>query len=293
MNLINIEIHDDVGNVTQEQLQILRKEIPPKIIVTSPRNQEKITTETIVVEGMASDDDGIKSVTINDEPVEVDASGKFRYQLTGLPYGQNNLVVMATDSRNNTSELSISITKLDTVPPVITILDPRNGIKIKENFIPVKVRIRDGDRLANVEINGEKKGGTEIPGTERIFTYIAKDLEDGENRILIVAEDLSGNQSRETIQVYKVPPPKITVLGASQGLQTTNEIFTITGQVQTLAEIASLVIAGEEASFDPQNNNQFSYQVQHLEIGENLLSIQARDSLGSQKTGSNKDYPLR
>lgn len=282
VNFIDIEAHDDVGNVAQERLEIFREEIPPRMTVISPRNQEQIAAEIVIVEGVASDADGIKSVTVNDVPVEVDAAGKFHSQLKGLPYGHNECVVTAIDSRDNTSILSLSIIKVDAVQPAITVLAPQQGVKIKENFIPIQVRIRDDDQIANIEINREKKGGTDTPGAERIFTYIVKDLQDGENRIPILAEDRSGNLAREIIHVYKVPPPKITVLGVSQGLYTTNDTFTITGQIQTLADIASLVIAGEEASFDRLNNNQFFYQVQDLQIGENPLSIQVRDSLDNE-----------
>ncbi len=75
----------------------------PLIVVTSPDRGTKSSAETVVVEGIATDEEsGIRSLSISGIEVPVDAQGAFRAELA-LASGLNLLHVVATDGSGNQS----------------------------------------------------------------------------------------------------------------------------------------------------------------------------------------------
>ena len=81
----------------------------PLLVVTSPDRGARSDAETVVVEGIASDEEsGIASVTISGVDVAVDAGGSFQAELA-LESGLNLLQVIATDHGGNQSRTTRAV----------------------------------------------------------------------------------------------------------------------------------------------------------------------------------------
>jgi len=81
--------------------------LPPVIIITSHETSRGIIpvpmATSVLVEGIARDDSGIREVLINNVRAQVDANGKFAANITLQP-GRNNIMVLARDTQGNTSQ---------------------------------------------------------------------------------------------------------------------------------------------------------------------------------------------
>ncbi len=81
-----------------------RDTIAPQVIVTSPERGTTSSAETVIVEGLASDDDsGIATVTISGVPATVHADGTFSAEIA-LADGLNLLKIVATDRSGNEAQ---------------------------------------------------------------------------------------------------------------------------------------------------------------------------------------------
>ena len=283
-NVLRVEVKDDIGNLSTEHIPVVRQELPPGIHVTTPRHREMIAQDSVLVEGIVSDPDGIAVLTVNGEPVKLNGSGKFSHRVTNLPYGPSTIEVMATDTRGKSSSASVDITRVDQDPPTITIIKPENAsMKTKETFVEIRLEISDRDRIAQIQINGKEKGGTSLPGGKKSITDVLEDLKDGENLIEVIARDVSKNVAREVITVHKIPSPVIVVSGATlTGLRTDDETMLVTGSIRTDDEVASVNVNGVTVDVNKEKNNSFSYQAKQLKVGPNPLEIVAIDMLGGQ-----------
>ena len=91
--------------------QVIYKKEKPKLEIISPKDQEKINQEEIVIIGKTDKEVMVK---INDLPVVVSATGQFSYSLK-LQSGENKIIVTATDIAGNqeTKELTVIYQKED------------------------------------------------------------------------------------------------------------------------------------------------------------------------------------
>lgn len=205
-NDIVIEARDGFGNQSKQVIMVCREEIPPTIVIHVPQQNGTIAQDVVVVEGMVTDADGIENVLINEVRIQVERSGKFRYALPNLPQGSHDILAAATDIRGNTAQASVHITKIDNTAPDIAILRPENDAKITGNMVVIEVSVRDSDRIEQIYINGNPKGGTDVPGEERLLTHLVEDLQAGENHIEIIAVDVNGNAERQTVKILCLDP---------------------------------------------------------------------------------------
>ncbi len=126
-NTITVVATDTSGNTSSDTRTIYRDDGPPTLIWT-PVDGATTTDTAITVSGMANDETGIESVTVNGQSVTLQPTGngnKMSFN-TGISLGMgvNFIVVVATDSSNRTTAQTHRVTvreiPADTTPPVIT-----------------------------------------------------------------------------------------------------------------------------------------------------------------------------
>ncbi len=99
----------------------------PKIMITSPLNESEVSGRSIVIQGTASDADGVRRVEVNGHPVQ--SSDGFANWSVNLPMhsGPNRFVVSTTDALNfsdmKAATLSIYNTVVYLSNPVDMVID--------------------------------------------------------------------------------------------------------------------------------------------------------------------------
>lgn len=171
-------------------------------VITSPA-EDLITNETdITVEGTASPTTTIQLMNNGEEAgsVEVGDDGQFAFP-TELSEGDNEFKAVTLMDGTEIGESEAVTVTLDTEAPEITIDSPQDGDKTNRETVTVEGTVADAN-LDVVEVNGQKAAVTDGSYSKRIL------LDNGANEIEVVANDLAGNTSTEsvTIQVkYNAP----------------------------------------------------------------------------------------
>ena len=147
-------------------------------------NQKKI-----LVKGEVLDSSGIALLSINDEIVEV-KNISFEKEIT-LEEGENKIEIIALDKAGNKAEMKILIV-CDTLPPEIVCSIPE---KVYTDLLSVKGSVTDKNAIKNFTINKEN-----VSLKENTFQYSLQ-LSEGNNTIVIEAEDIAGNRTTKTFNV--------------------------------------------------------------------------------------------
>ena len=240
-NLIRVIATDTSGNVDTSQFTIIwesEKPLPspvsdpssPTIIILSPT--ERVlppTVKDILVTGIVTDNDGIYEIQVNGMDATVVENGGFRATVL-LGYGDNEIVVTATDTKLNKSIRRIKITRSlgnpprDTTGPEVRILDPpvhvQRGAKVKPHVVTDTIRVTgtatDPSGIYKVTVNE-----TEVPVSEDRFIATVR-LVQGDNRILVKAIDTWHNITMEEFTIvreealYKKPGTDYALLFATE-----------------------------------------------------------------------------
>jgi len=132
----------------------VRKGVPisgkPRIVVAHPPAYYLTNAQTVTVSGIAADDTGISSMTVNGNPVAFAATGNpenevsFSYELP-VGDGNNTIVTTAVDLDGNESFDARPI-YVDRWAPTLTIVSPLDGQVFVDPQASVPVNVEAGDR---------------------------------------------------------------------------------------------------------------------------------------------------
>ena len=139
------------------------------------------------------------TVMVNLVPISVNPDGTFSYAYT-LGEGLNTIEIDATDAVGNTNQTLMNV-ELDTTPPSLTIVGPADGSNVSEPSATVHGTT---DAEATVWVNGVLASN----GTADWAATVV--LAEGQNTIVVMAEDELGNGVMQTLTVRYVPPVYVT-----------------------------------------------------------------------------------
>ncbi|WP_347175043.1 caspase family protein [Polaribacter uvawellassae] len=114
------EISVDYLNVTYPSSSF---NTPPEVVIIEPvvqRGFKIVKTKTILVRGKATDKDGIFEITVNGVEASVSENGTFTANVP-LKYGENDLIVKATDMKKASSTKTFTIKRKS--PDVVDVKD--------------------------------------------------------------------------------------------------------------------------------------------------------------------------
>ena len=197
-NTIYARATDTAGQTTETSVTVTYNpstsptDAPPVIAITYPIDGQNFTTDTITVNGTASDDVGVSKVE-----VKVGAAGSWQIA-TGtdswnssvtLVSGSNTIYARATDTSGNSTETSVTVNYNPQIPPPGT--PPSTAVKVtfkvfdNETGLPIAG--------AKVSMNGSKIK-TDDNGTA-IFTNIIP----GDYKYKVRAEDYEKNKDNISV----------------------------------------------------------------------------------------------
>ena len=170
---------------------------PPIVVITSPENTT-YSVATIVLD-FASDEevnwigyslDGQDNVTITGDTV-----------LFGLSEGSHSVVVFANDTAGNTGasdvvQFVVSTSPDDTTPPTITINSPKNTT-YNTNTISLEFTVNEETSMKCYSLDG--KDNVTVADS-----VLLSGLSDGEHRLIMYAEDSSGNIATSEVIIFTI-----------------------------------------------------------------------------------------
>ncbi|WP_430791328.1 S8 family serine peptidase [Virgibacillus flavescens] len=176
-------------------------------VITSPSDNEITNDPNITVEGTASPTTTVL-LKNNGEEVgtsEVGESGSFSIPAE-LQEGVNELTAVSLLDGDPTGESDPVKVTLDTQAPELTIDSPQDEGKTNRETVTVEGTVTDAN-LDFVKVNGQKATVEDGTYSKRIL------LDNGRNKIKVVAQDLAGNKKVKRIQVdVKYDAPVISNL---------------------------------------------------------------------------------
>src|SRR5699024_10369433 len=163
-------------------------------VISSPA-EDFITNESdITIEGTASPTTTIELLSDGEavDSVEVGDDGEFSFDQE-LSEGENEFVAVSKIDGAKTGESDPDMVTLDTEAPEVTIDNTVDVVKSNRETVTVEGNVQD-ENYDDVEVNGQKANvNDEGDFSKRIL------LDNGENVIEIVAADLAGNTTTETV----------------------------------------------------------------------------------------------
>ncbi len=187
---ITVSAADSVGNANSTSVSITVDITPPSISISSPEDGSWINSLSLNVVGTL-DDTEISSISVNGSNFDV-SGGNFNAAVT-LVEGENDIVIIATDSAGNSATETISV-NIDVTPPSISITSPGDGGTFGRKRIAVSGHIDDSS-IDTVTING-----FDFDVEDNQFSAILE-LGEGGGEICAECEDAAGNTGSDTVSV--------------------------------------------------------------------------------------------
>jgi len=242
-------------------LTIIRDTTPPSITVTSPTEGLLINKTTVTVKGTTNDKSG--ATTVNGVTATVAASGDFTAEVP-LVEGENTLSVKCRDAVWNMATSVLKVQR-DTMAPELTITQPGNGFATNASSVIVRGKSESG---AVVMVAGKPAS---MPGVDFTATIT---LVEGQNSIVITAQDAAGNINASTITVLRDSTgPALTITSPKDRAVFNGSLIEVRG---TTEEGSTVKVNGGGVSID---GTSFMAEVRLALEGPNTIVIEAFDSL--------------
>lgn len=210
--------------------------------------------------------------------LELDQQGGFSETIP-LVWGENRLRVTAADEKANQAEAIRTVERIDPDPPTLTLDNPADDI-ISTEAVTVSGRAEDAHSgVATITIRGgDGDPVSPAPDSDGAFS-IDIPLTVGQHEFTITVLDHYGNDTVETIRVYRTDPPELQVDNPDTATVTENAVQ-VTGIATDDLELAEVLVRnaryGSAFSATVADDGTFSATVP-LRLDDNPLTVIARD----------------
>jgi hypothetical protein len=262
-HLIEVQIRDRASNLElrRRPFNFLLDQVAPSVAISSPRVGELLNTRTVRVTGIATDDSGVTSITVNGQPAAL-VSGQFS-SLVNLEEGRNELQVVAEDAAERQSSAAVTVS-VDSLAPALTVETPKPGQKINHGSVFVTGSATDANGVIQVEV-----GGIETPLSDDKFEREVG-LQEGDSSIVVQASDLAGNMAEVAVPVERFTLPQVEIDSPADLSYIASTTVEVRGSVSDPA--AAVKVNGIEALV---SGNTFVAQNVPLIEGGNILTATA------------------
>ncbi len=263
---IRVRARDLAGNEWTILRNITLDTIPPELYVDFLRDHHLTREQVLTVTGRSEPG---ATVTIGSLQVTVSTDGTFDLEVT-LEEGDNPLAIFASDPAGN-RETVYRFVVLDTIPPMLTIEEPEDGLLTKDNSVRV------AGLVGNEEGTVLSVGGSFVLPVDGHYEYTVS-ITEGENIIVVTAIDAAGNQAEANRTIIRrTQPPILEITRPEYDYMVTNEV---NYRIEGITEVdVGITVAGTMVSVDEEGI--FEAFVQ-LITGENVISVVASDTLGNR-----------
>jgi hypothetical protein len=188
-------------------LQLLQADTTqPTVVITQPAAGATVNTTNVTVTGTFSDESPT-TIIVNGAPATIQENS-FTADVP-LNEGGNTLLVVATDSAGNRTELTRTVTR-DTIAPTLSVASPQDFTYTNAGQVLISGSF---DGASSITVNGAAPA---INGNG--FSATVPLTAEGVNTITVHAVDAAGNQSDLFHTVYRdTNAPTISLVSPSEG----------------------------------------------------------------------------
>jgi hypothetical protein len=185
-----------------------------------------------------------------------------------VPEGKHTLYFYAIDHQGNKEKPQTKTFLVDTTPPEITIISPKNGAILNTKKCTITGKTESG---ASLSINGNPVS-VSAGGSFTFETTISR-----ETSFTIVAEDIAGNKKTVKLNVsLDTTPPKLTVTAPYAFQEFHTPVVTVKGKTEKDAKVK---VNGHPVSLS--GDYTFSYSITLTKEGINSINVIATDLAGN------------
>lgn len=251
---------------------------PPVVVRKAGSRTVPFDSVSVVASWEVSDNHKLSSVAIGGDTVS-GVGGLYR-RTVALDTGRNLVAIVAVDSTGNRTSDTLEVFRVwkDTIPPVIVRRAGTQSHEVDFDSSRVKVSWKVTDHSpVTVTINGK-----EIIGSEGIYTDTIT-LSSTVTTVKIAATDTTDNTSSDTVTITKGPDLRIPELKRTMETRSRTVDFQTTSirvgwVVNDNGTLRTVNIAGE--IFTQPTDSAYTRMVP-LEVGDNVIRIEARDQVGN------------
>ena len=192
-----------------EEIAVYADAVGPELAFTAPAPGSFIATNVPTL-GLSFSDDAIGvdtsslAIQLGGNPLSVSCTFTMTTAtctpLSALPEGLNNLTATIADFEGNASAQAALSFTVDTISPVITLDSPQDGDQVNTEQINFEGSLNEAGTLT-------LDGNPVILGVNNEFDHGSVTLIEGANVFQLLATDLAGNNSSETVTVTLVSGP--------------------------------------------------------------------------------------
>ena len=244
-------ISDTVGNFTENLKLFVKEQIKPKVVDLSPSDGSYITTSNptfsfSVLDNVNGQESGYSG--INPDSIVLTIAGKVvnssditktpvtgGYECAYIPFdaiadGACAVSVKASDYDGNESNLVEAVFNIDTVPPVLEVTSPADGLTTNKSKIVVTGRTSDASSspvAIEIRVNDEDQGEVLVESDGSFSKEIIL-TEQGAHIITITSIDSAGRESVvvRTV-VLKTSGPEFEFVGIAPNPVNAGKTYTI------------------------------------------------------------------
>jgi hypothetical protein len=254
----------------------------PALTISALANGSYTNKVTLNVSGSATDASGIKSVTVNNQAVIVNADGSFSHALT-LAAGVNTITTIATDNAGN-QQIDTRTVTYDLNVPVLAVTAPADNSTTIQSFLNVTGTISEAATVA-VSVNNGSPQTAAISGSTFNATV---NLVSGVNTIDITATDLAGNSANAKRTVtYDNSTSQFTLAVTSpvQDITTRNSTLTIRGTIVDATSRVNVTVTMNGRTYTPKvDDGAFRQRLTFTKAGLYAITVTATDASGNSST---------
>jgi hypothetical protein len=233
----------------------------PSVTVTAPPTETCVDADEVTVTGVATDDIGVESLTVNGIATTLTSTGnasdpnEVSFSVTvPLPVkGPNTLVIVATDAAGNVNQRTIQVCN-DAAPPSVS-FTPADGTVTTLTSLELDGTATDDAGIKSVAISVDGSHVANLNGSGSLSFPFGQTLSlaVGDRSITVVATDISNRSTTVVHQVSVITngPPTLTAASSTVGeyegtsIANTGTVSDLDGDTVSLsASIGSVVNNG-------------------------------------------------
>ncbi|MDI6860655.1 MAG: stalk domain-containing protein [Caldisericia bacterium] len=214
--------------------------------------------------------------------------GNEQYKLyTGpltAPEGINKLYFYAEDKFGNKEDERTIEIKVDTTPPVLSLIEPKEGgfVKIEQ----VTVVVESKEELLDITLNNNKM--VKQTGFRYSITITVKE---GENILVIKGRDLAGNTQEITFKIYlDKTPPQVKFTSPTSGQIITTRSIKVTGETEPNSKmkvkVSGVIGTFKEEELISDSKGAFEIEIKNLPPGFIGVTVEVTDQAGNIGKGT-------
>lgn len=207
----------DATTITGLRLQV-KERVKPIITILSPSAGAYVTNSKqpvvfTVVDEVGGSGINIGSLVVKQDGNAVPGSAITKTAITNgysaiytpqsaLSDGSHTVTVDVADNDGNAADQKSTTYKVDTVPPVLNVASPAEGLITASNTVNVSGKTNDvtsSPVTVKISVNGANQGGISVNGDGTFSKAVS--LQEGKNTITVTATDAAGKSSSVTREV--------------------------------------------------------------------------------------------